>query len=59
MAINKDTHVSASVILPIEVYEMLRIQAKRNGRSASTEMARAIENGLEMDKDGVDSKKRA
>lgn len=56
MAINKDTHVSASVILPIEVYELVRVQAKRNGRSASTEMARAIERGLEMEKDGMDSK---
>lgn len=54
MAINKETQVSASVILSVETYDLVRAQAKNNGRSASSEMAMLIENGLELNHDGVE-----
>lgn len=55
MAINKETHVSASVILPIHVYKLVQQQAKDNKRSASAQMAYTIEKGLEAEKYGMES----
>lgn len=59
MAINKETHVNASVILPIHIYKLVQQQAKDNKRSASAQMAYAIEKGLEAEKYGMDSKTTA
>ena len=55
MAINKDTHVSASVVLPITIYELVKQQAKDNNRSASAQMAYAIKTRLEEDGYDLDS----
>lgn len=54
MAINKDTHVNASVILPIDVYLQVRQRAQQNGRSASKEMAKVITESLEANNYGMD-----
>lgn len=56
MAINKETHVNASVILPINIYNLVQKQAGNNKRSASAQMAYAIEKELEAQGYGVDSK---
>ena len=58
MALNKETHVSASVILPKALYQHVRMMAKENGRSASAEMVKAIEQVLEVHNHGVDSQER-
>jgi predicted DNA-binding protein len=59
MAINKDTHVNASVVLPIPTNERVKNVAKKNSRSASAQMAYWIEKGLEDEENGVDRKTNA
>jgi predicted DNA-binding protein len=44
MAINKETQVSASVVLEKEVYEKLKDISKGNKRSVSSQIAFIIEN---------------
>ena len=56
MGINKETHVNASVILPIETYRLVQQVAKKNGRSASSEMAKAIEKIMGENKHGLENK---
>lgn len=52
MALNKDTQVSASVVLDKEIYAKIQQLAKNNKRSASAQMALIIETFLnENEKD--------
>lgn len=46
MALNKDTQVSASVVLEKDVYAKIQKLAKENKRSASAQMAYIIETYL-------------
>lgn len=54
MAINKKTHVNASVVMEIEVYEKLKAIALKNKRSVSKQILFWIEEKLADEK--IDSK---
>lgn len=43
LAINKDTQVSASVVIDKVIYEQIKALAKENKRSASSQMAYMLE----------------
>lgn len=43
MAINKDTQVSASVVLDKEIYEQFKILCKEEKRSVSSQLAFLVE----------------
>lgn len=47
MPINKETHVSASTILTIEMYDKIKTEAKKNKRSISSQIAYMLEQSLE------------
>lgn len=49
MAINSETHVSASAILTKETYQKIKDLAKKNKRSISAQIAFMIEESLEKD----------
>lgn len=57
MALNKDTHVSASVLLRKETYDLVRERAKENKRSASMEMVLIIEKDLGVLKNDMEEEK--
>lgn len=46
MALNKDTQISASVVIDKKVYEQIKALAKDNKRSASAQMAYILEQYL-------------
>lgn len=52
MSIDKETQVSASVVLEKEVYEKIKKMAKESKRSASAQMAYIIEQYLK-EKEGL------
>jgi len=54
MPINKETQVSASVVLDKELYEKIKSLAKENKRSASAQMAFIIEQYFNMKKEGLE-----
>jgi predicted DNA-binding protein len=45
--INPDTHASVSVNMSKELYEQLKVLAKKNHRSVSAEICRLVEKELE------------
>lgn len=47
MAVNKDTHVNASVVMEIEIYEKLKAVAQKNKRSVSKQILFWVEEKLE------------
>jgi plasmid stability protein len=47
MPINPDTHASVSVNMPKELYEQLKVLAKKNHRSVSAEICNLVEKELE------------
>jgi len=51
MPINPDTHASVSVNMPKELYEQLKVLAKKNHRSVSAEICRLVEKELEAAKE--------
>jgi len=46
-----DTHASVSVNMPKELYEQLKVLAKKNHRSVSAEICRLVEKELEAAKE--------
>lgn len=48
MSINKDTQVSASVVLTKDIYKQIQTIAKENKRSASAQMAYMLEQSLKI-----------
>jgi predicted DNA-binding protein len=47
MPINSETHASVSVNMPKELYEQLKVLAKKNHRSVSAEICYLVEKELE------------
>lgn len=50
MAVNKDTHVNASVVMEVPTYEKLKAIAQKNKRSISKQILFWIEEKLETEK---------
>lgn len=51
MPINPETHASVSVNMPKELYEKLKVLAKKNHRSVSAEICYLVEKELEAAKE--------
>ena len=49
MAVNKETHVNASVVMEKEIYEKLKTLAQKNKRSVSKQILFWIEEKLEAE----------
>lgn len=49
MAMNKETHVNASVVMAVEVYEKLKAVALKNKRSVSKQILYWVEQQLEIE----------
>lgn len=47
MAVNKETHVNASVVMEVAVYEKLKVLAQKNKRSVSKQILYWIEEKLD------------
>lgn len=51
MAVNKETHVNASVVMEVATYEKLKAIAQKNKRSVSKQILFWIENKLNENND--------
>lgn len=51
MAINKETQVSASIVLDKDFYKIIQELAKKNKRSATAQMAFMLEEYLRINED--------
>ena len=51
MPINPETHSHVGVNMPKELYEKLKVLAKKNHRSVSAEICRLVEKELEAAKE--------
>ncbi|GAM11828.1 hypothetical protein OR1_04146 [Geobacter sp. OR-1] len=50
MPVNTETHVNASVVLEKDIYEKLKVVAKREKRSVSKQIAYLVEKMLQDEK---------